>query len=59
MPEPRSNDLANLLHDTPFGQYLLEVREGLRLLWRISDGEPDDAAIEPAALLPELELLAA
>jgi hypothetical protein len=48
MPEPRSDDLLELLEDAPLGQYLLE-RIGLRfILWRLSDGEPPDGALEPA-----------
>jgi len=33
----------------PHGVYLLEeLRDGTRVLWRISDGAPDDAALDPA-----------
>jgi hypothetical protein len=33
----------------PLGQYLVERRGVWLLLWRLSDGEPPDGALEPAA----------
>lgn len=41
-------ELLLLLLDAPEGEYLLEARGELRLLLRISEGEPGDAALEPA-----------
>jgi hypothetical protein len=41
-------DLEPLLADAPSGDYLLEQRGCVRLLWRITEGEPPDGALEPA-----------
>jgi hypothetical protein len=32
----------------PVGEYLVEQHGELCILWRISEGEPDDGAISPA-----------
>jgi hypothetical protein len=32
----------------PLGEYLLTQEPGQQLLWRISEGEPPDGALEPA-----------
>jgi hypothetical protein len=37
-----------LLLGEPMGEYLLELRPGWRIVWRISEGEPPDGALEPA-----------
>jgi hypothetical protein len=37
-----------LLADAPLGDYLIEYRGQLRIVWRISEGEPPDGALEPA-----------
>jgi hypothetical protein len=48
MQESLPDDLLELLEDVPLGYYLVE-RNGLRLvLWRLSEGEPPDGALEPA-----------
>ena len=45
--------LILLMDDDPVGTYLLEERsDGQRFLWRISEGEPADEALEPALLWP-------
>ena len=39
----------------PPGAFLVEVRDGVRVLWRISEGGPPDGAVDPApgwSLLP-------
>jgi hypothetical protein len=41
-------DLDVLLMDAPLGNYLVEKRGSVRLLWRLSEGEPADVALEPA-----------
>jgi hypothetical protein len=46
--------LILLAEDDPAGTYLLEESDGLLLLWRISNGEPDDAALLAASLWPLL-----
>jgi hypothetical protein len=33
----------------PLGAFLVEHRGTLRVLWRISEGEPHDGALEPAS----------
>jgi hypothetical protein len=49
MQESLPDDLAaELLDDVPIGQYLVEHRGLWRILWRISEGEPPDGALEPA-----------
>jgi hypothetical protein len=48
MQEPLSDDLLALLENVPLGQYLVERRDQQLLLWRLSDGEPPDGALEPA-----------
>ena len=56
MQELLSDDPAGeLLEDAPLGQYLVERRGVWLLLWRLSEGEPPDGALEPAtdwALVP-------
>jgi hypothetical protein len=42
--------LILLTEDDPTGTYLLEENDGLRILWRVSEGEPEDGALVPAAL---------
>jgi hypothetical protein len=43
------SDLASvLLVDAPLGEYLIEQVGNQRRLWRISEGEPPDGALEPA-----------
>ena len=50
MQELLSDDPAGeLLEDAPLGQYLVERRGVWLLLWRLSEGEPPDGALEPAA----------
>jgi hypothetical protein len=50
MQELLSDDpAAELLEDAPLGQYLVERRGVWLLLWRQSEGEPPDGALEPAA----------
>ena len=51
-----ADDLAavGLLEDAPSGQYLLEFTDGWLLLWRLSEGEPADEALEPATGWPWL-----
>jgi hypothetical protein len=46
--------LILLAEDDPAGTYLLEESDGLLLLWRTSEGEPDDAALAAASLWPLL-----
>jgi hypothetical protein len=41
-------DPDGLLADAPLGDYLLEQRDHIRLLWRLTEGEPPDGALEPA-----------
>jgi hypothetical protein len=41
-------ELLLLLLEAPEGEYLIEERGELRLLLRISEGEPSDTALEPA-----------
>jgi hypothetical protein len=48
-----------LLENAPSGQYLLELVDGWRLLWRLTEGEPEDEALEPAAHWPWLTAEAA
>jgi hypothetical protein len=36
------------LADAPIGEYLIEQVGNQRRLWRISEGEPPDGALEPA-----------
>ena len=42
-------DTAVLLADMSPGEYLLEQRGRWRILWRLTEGEPPDGALEPAA----------
>jgi hypothetical protein len=42
------NAAAALLATAPLGEYLLTRKSGQQLLWRISEGEPPDGALEPA-----------
>jgi hypothetical protein len=42
------SDVVVLLEGVPCGDYLLECRDGWRILWRLTDGEPPDGALEPA-----------
>ena len=49
MQELSDDPAAELLEDAPLGQYLVERRGIWLLLWRLSDGEPPDGALEPAA----------
>ena len=50
MQELLSDDPAgDLLENAPLGQYLVERRSIWLLLWRLSEGEPPDGALEPAA----------
>ena len=46
--------LILLAEDDPAGTYLLEEADGLQILWRLSEGEPGDEALAPAALWPLL-----
>jgi hypothetical protein len=47
--ESYSDDLAaELLDGAPLGQYLFERRGRWILVWRISEGEPPDGALEHA-----------
>lgn len=46
--------ITDLLLDAPAGSYLLEQTTLHRVLWRISEGEPADEALEPATLYPLL-----
>jgi hypothetical protein len=46
-----NRDSTELLRDAPLGEYLLELREGPRLLWRLSDGEPGEDALDPSVLM--------
>jgi hypothetical protein len=49
-----------LLREAPMGDYLLELVDGWRLLWRLSEGEPPDGAFDAAeAWSPQLQLEAA
>jgi hypothetical protein len=41
-------DTAALLADVSPGEYLLEHRGRWLLLWRLTEGEPPDGALEPA-----------
>ena len=50
MQELLSDDPAgDLLENAPLGQYLVERRGVWLLLWRLSESEPPDGALEPAA----------
>jgi hypothetical protein len=46
--------LVELAEHDPAGTYLLEDNDGLLVLWRLSEGEPEDAALAPASLWPLL-----
>ena len=37
-----------LTDDLPCGQFLVEDQGEVRMLWRISEGEPVDSALDPA-----------
>jgi hypothetical protein len=45
-----------LAEGDPTGTYLLEECDGRRILWRLSEGEPEDIALAPAVLWPLLLL---
>ena len=49
MQELSDDPAGDLLEDAPTGQYLVERRGIWLLLWRLSEGEPPDGALEPAA----------
>jgi hypothetical protein len=46
--------LVWLAESDPSGTYLVEEVDGLRILWRMTEGEPEDAALAPATLWPML-----
>jgi hypothetical protein len=46
--------LILLAEDDPAGTYLFEKRDDLRILWRLSEGGPEDNALAPASLWPLL-----
>jgi hypothetical protein len=48
MQEPLSDDPTELLDGVPLGQYLTERIGARLLLWRLTEGEPPDGALEPA-----------
>ena len=48
MLDETTAELLLLLTDVPSGEYLTELRGGVRVLWRISEGAPADEALEPA-----------
>jgi hypothetical protein len=48
MLELLSDDLVERLEGVPMGQYLIEQRGLWFVLWRLSEGEPPDGALEPA-----------
>jgi hypothetical protein len=55
MQELPPDELLELLEDAPLGHYLVERRGPRRILWRLTEGEPPDGALEPAddwALVP-------
>jgi hypothetical protein len=54
MSESDDPAAERLLAGAPLGQYLLEFIDGWLVLWRISEGAPDDEALEPAAHWPWL-----
>jgi hypothetical protein len=47
MQEPRPDD-PELLGVAPIGTYLLELRGHTLIVWRLSEGEPPDGALESA-----------
>jgi hypothetical protein len=47
MLESWLDDPAELLDEAPIGQYLVEWHGVWRILWRLSEGEPQDGALEP------------
>jgi hypothetical protein len=51
MQEPPPDDPAMLLGDAPIGTYLLELRGLTLIVWRLSEGEPEAAAFDPASLM--------
>jgi hypothetical protein len=54
MWKPPPDDDPALLGDVPVGQYLLELVGERLILWRLSEGEPADGALDPAACWPWL-----
>jgi hypothetical protein len=48
MLEPLLDDLVELLEGVPIGEYLVQQDDTRRILWRLTDGEPPDGALEPA-----------
>ena len=48
MLEPLPDDLVELLEGVPIGEYLVQQDDTRRILWRLTDGEPPDGALEPA-----------
>jgi hypothetical protein len=52
MREPPPNDPVMLLEDAPIGLYLLELRDLTLIVWRVSEGEPEADAFDPADLMP-------
>lgn len=59
MLNERTAELLSLLIDAPEGEYLAELREGVHVLWRISEGEPQDGAMDPALAWALKELVLA
>jgi hypothetical protein len=47
-----------LPQDVPLGCYLLERAGPVVLLWRISEGEPAEDALDPSQLYPTRAMLA-
>ena len=43
-----SAEMIELPEDAPTGEYVIERRGIWRILWRLSEGEPPDGALEPA-----------
>jgi hypothetical protein len=50
MVESPPDDLLVLLCNVPLGEYLVEQDDSrrMRVLWRLSPGEPPDGALDPA-----------
>jgi hypothetical protein len=48
MLESRLESRVKLLEGVPIGQYLVELSGNWLVLWRLTDGEPPDGALEPA-----------
>ena len=49
---PNLSKLEALLLCVPVGVYLVEQRGSDKIVWRISEGEPEDEALAPAASWP-------